>query len=222
MNPNPPTINELKEFLTALQDLGAGKPVEFTFTKQANGFKCVTLGPSNRNSSQIRLHLWPSDVGDGDVHDHSWHFASLCICGSIKQEIYEVAPAGKRFCHYDCRSTGTSKTGKKLELNYVAEQSLKLGSAKVYRSGEHYFLPAHILHRSRVGEGEKDPTITIIRHGPYLRNTTNVFIPFSDHSNCPSTILRANENLSYNHSDEIEFCVEKLRSYICNFNFQRA
>lgn len=204
-------LEELDNIISILE--GRIREHALHFTAQPNGFRCISFGPQYRDRPQIRLHIWPGGVIEGDIHDHAWDYSSLCVFGKIEMTTYVEAGSGTLYAHYTCSSSGAAEDGsKKLEFEFLRRTYLRPLSVRAVTQGETYNQVSSQLHQVVATSEEEFAAITLMKRDSYLRNFTNVYSIFVDTDQ--AHFQRINKEIPFDpKSNEIIRCIEELRKY---------
>lgn len=113
--------------------------------RHGNGFYKLVL-ESNKHF-KLRLHIWlPGELGEENIHDHRWAFASTILCGQLESEIFaealsDDARAYLEYLYYAQNSDHPAHIQRNGEVRLVcAKHSIR-------RAGDAYSMAPGVLHR---------------------------------------------------------------------------
>jgi len=138
-------------------------------------FDRVELWRNPATDVVLRLHLWfdgeaISQRNAQDIHNHGRPLAIRVVCGSYRNEVWDLATAGTRYAHYEYRIDDVS----------LQTAVRKLGAALLARrssvgivAGQSYFLAPETLHR--VLPSAQAVTASLVLQGPLARKVSDVY-----------------------------------------------
>lgn len=148
------TADFLRELAETLRLDG---PALARLTKQSylheNGFVKATLFDSPDGRFRIRLHFWREVAKTRipqNIHNHRFDFFSTVLVGSLSNNIWDAARAGRSFSHYEYLPRLGQKS---YTLSFKGEELLLPASERQIHRGGIYFLDKSELHTTGLGDG---------------------------------------------------------------------
>lgn len=138
--------------------------------KHANGFTKLVLARTDDDRFRLRLHFWPKDQADQNVHDHRFRFWSVVLRGSIRSEIWVESGQGDDFSEYQYLPRRDSRS---YSMRYVRHTRLARHSESSRAiGGSSYFFDSNWLHTVSCSES---PITVVIEDRSTLREYARVF-----------------------------------------------
>ena len=148
--------------------------------RHPNGFDRLVLHGGVDAQRTVRLHIWWPDEPTSveQIHNHAWDFSSLLLAGSLRFELFQPGEdlAKLRFRTGPPRSGGSGYRMRALGQTQVSREfDAHLPTNTVYT------LDHRALHR--VARAGIEPTATLIVHGPFLRQESDILAdaPLDEH-----------------------------------------
>ena len=125
--------------------------------RHGNGFYKVVLGSDK--SLKLRLHIWlPGELGEENIHDHRWAFASTILCGQLESEIFaealtNEAKAYREYIYFAKNGDCPAHVQPNGEVRLVCTKRI------IRHSGEAYHMAPGTLHRIVTTGGDMTATL---------------------------------------------------------------
>ena len=120
---------------------------------------------------KVRLHIWwPDDRVPEQIHNHAWDFSSTVLTGALRFQIYQTAPEGEAKLRYRSMPPQRDRTG--YRMRQMGSATLVCAFDALLREGTIYTLNHQVFHR--VANANDGVTGTIIIHGPFLREYSDI------------------------------------------------
>jgi hypothetical protein len=135
-----------------------------------NGFAKLVLA-HDPLMGQVRLHIWPDMLAEGDIHDHAWDYKSTTLAGEVTEIVYHesVSREGSPAWRHTYDRVGHRR------FAFVDPTAVRLAESAdphVHGVGEvSGGRPDHI-HRFFAS---KAPAATLLRVGPIVRRVSYVY-----------------------------------------------
>lgn len=113
--------------------------------RHGNGFYKIVL--ESDKSFKLRLHIWlAGELGEENIHDHRWAFASTILCGQLESEIFtealsDDARAYPEYLYYAKNSDHPAHIQRNGEVRLVCTKH------GISRAGDAYSMAPGVLHR---------------------------------------------------------------------------
>jgi hypothetical protein len=140
-----------------------------------NGFAKLVLADDPR-AGQVRLHVWPDQPDDDDIHGHAWAYESTTVAGELTEITYGESPPGEgpQMWRHSYRQVGQRR------FAFVDPTQVGLAEHSERRvhavGGVSGGWPDHI-HRFFAS---KAPAATLLRVGPIVRRFSYVYRPTAE------------------------------------------
>jgi hypothetical protein len=135
-----------------------------------NGFAKIAL-PFDGCEDRVRLHCFPAQSTESDVHNHRWPFVSLVLFGSMRLQHFTRSATGVPVQEY---RHVQSDDRRMYQLVSVGSSHIEKTFDVTLRAGSNYVLSPEVLHRATVGSAE-GRAITLVSEGAQVSAETNVF-----------------------------------------------
>lgn len=134
-----------------------------------NGFAKLVLDKRPR-AGELRLHVWPHDHHDDDIHGHAWAYESIVVAGELTEVAYVEAAPGEgqemsRHSYWRVR-------GRQFAFDNVAQVHLSALGKQILGIGDLSGGTPHHVHRFYAS---RTPAVTLLRVGPSLAPTSAVY-----------------------------------------------
>lgn len=147
--------------------------------RHPNGFDRIVLHGGIDAQCTVRLHIWwPEEpAGVEQIHNHAWDFSSLLLAGSLRFELFQ--PGGDiAKLHF---RTGPPRAGGGYRMRALGQTQVSRVLDAQLPTSAVYTLDHRALHR--VARAGTEPTATLIVHGPFLRQESDILAdaPLDEH-----------------------------------------
>jgi hypothetical protein len=168
--------------------------------RHPNGFVKLALRGEDEFGPALRVHFWQIETPqDHDVHDHSWHFASYVVSGSLTATEFHISQDGSDSAPWQLRLVGSRRQP---GVEHRGNVRLLTGVTRTYVAGDIYAWDIGRLHGP---EMSAPGTITIVLQGAHQVANTRVISKRPQPDVYSPTALSASIFLDY-----LSVAIEKL------------